>query len=97
MKNRNSTLCIHFFTVGIFFFIILSVFSFAAFNQYRIPRINLLDRFGDVTPDGKYVTPFKVRVHSRLDQPENLGVICLKTFFLFSFMDFSLMKNIRCI
>ncbi|GFO08944.1 acyl-CoA oxidase [Plakobranchus ocellatus] len=33
--------------------------GFVAFNQYRIPRENLLDKFGDVTPEGKYVTPYK--------------------------------------
>lgn len=29
------------------------------FKNYRIPRENLLNKNGDVTEDGKYVTPFK--------------------------------------
>lgn len=33
--------------------------GFVAFNQYRIPRETLLDKLGDVTPEGRYVTPFK--------------------------------------
>ncbi|XP_059144603.1 peroxisomal acyl-coenzyme A oxidase 3-like [Physella acuta] len=33
--------------------------GFVAFNQFRIPRDNLLDKFGDVKPDGQYVTPYK--------------------------------------
>ncbi|CAL1534858.1 unnamed protein product [Lymnaea stagnalis] len=33
--------------------------GFVAFNQFRVPRENLLDKFGDVTPDGHYVTPYK--------------------------------------
>ncbi|XP_067034311.1 peroxisomal acyl-coenzyme A oxidase 3-like [Acropora muricata] len=33
--------------------------GFVSFNNVRIPRINLLNKTADVTPDGKYVTPFK--------------------------------------
>ncbi|XP_071110971.1 peroxisomal acyl-coenzyme A oxidase 3-like isoform X2 [Haliotis cracherodii] len=33
--------------------------GFVSFNNYRIPRDNLLDKFGDVTPEGRYVTPYK--------------------------------------
>ncbi|XP_013380752.1 peroxisomal acyl-coenzyme A oxidase 3-like [Lingula anatina] len=33
--------------------------GFLAFNNVRVPRENLLNRTGDVTPSGEYVTPFK--------------------------------------
>ena len=36
-------------------------FSFLSFNKYRIPREFLLNKTGDVTPEGKYVTPYKVQ------------------------------------
>ena len=28
------------------------------FDHYRIPRENLLNKTGDVTPDGEYVSPY---------------------------------------
>ena len=34
-------------------------YSFVSFNQVRIPRENLLNKTADVTPEGKYVTPYK--------------------------------------
>ncbi|GFQ87345.1 peroxisomal acyl-coenzyme A oxidase 3 [Trichonephila clavata] len=33
--------------------------GFISFTNYRIPRESLLSRTGDVTPDGRYVTPFR--------------------------------------
>ncbi|XP_035690626.1 peroxisomal acyl-coenzyme A oxidase 3-like [Branchiostoma floridae] len=33
--------------------------GFVAFNKVWVPRESLLNRTGDVTPDGKYVTPYK--------------------------------------
>lgn len=33
--------------------------GFAMFNNFRIPRENLLAKAGDVTPEGKFVTEFK--------------------------------------
>ncbi|CAM4748878.1 unnamed protein product [Rotaria magnacalcarata] len=33
--------------------------GFLLFRNYRIPRENLLDKHGDVLPDGTYKTPFK--------------------------------------
>lgn len=44
--------------------------GFLMFHQYRIPRENLLNRSGDVTPDGQYVSKYK-DVKSR--QSANLG------------------------
>nr|CAD7256880.1 unnamed protein product [Timema shepardi] len=33
--------------------------GFVMFDQYRIPRENLLNKNGDVTPEGEYVSPMK--------------------------------------
>lgn len=30
--------------------------GFMIFKDFRIPRMNLLNRFSDVTPDGKFIT-----------------------------------------
>ena len=35
-------------------------FRFLTFHNYRIPRENLLNKHGDVLPDGTYKTQFKV-------------------------------------
>ena len=37
------------------------VCRFVMFFQYAIPRENLLLKGGDVTPDGQYITQYKVR------------------------------------
>lgn len=42
-------------------------FSFALFHNVRVPRENLLNKTGDVAPDGRYVSLFKVRTILRLD------------------------------
>ena len=33
--------------------------GFATFHNVRVPRENLLNKTGDVTPDGRYITPYK--------------------------------------
>ena len=37
----------------------ISFYRFLRFNQARIPRINLLNRNSDVTPDGRYISALK--------------------------------------
>lgn len=36
--------------------------GFLTLNSVRIPRENLLNKTGDVTVEGDYVTPFKVSI-----------------------------------
>lgn len=43
------------------------------FNNYRIPRDNLLNKNGDVTEDGRYVSPFK-------DPNKRFGMKCHLSF-----------------
>ena len=36
--------------------------GFLTLNNVRIPRENLLNKVGDVSPEGKYITSFKVKL-----------------------------------
>lgn len=47
------------------------------FTNYRIPRMNLLNKTADVTPDGKYVTAIK-------DQNKRFGKSFLRNSIKFS-------------
>lgn len=47
---------------------------FAMFHNVRIPRENLLNRTGDVTPDGHYVTPFKVSLERHGQKAHYKGI-----------------------
>lgn len=64
--------------------------GFVVFNHYRIPREYLLNRTGDVTPEGKYVTPFS-------DPNKRLGIkfefLILNTFRVILLMLILLMLN----
>lgn len=51
--------------------------GFATFNEVRIPRENLLNKTGDVTQKGEYITPFKVNYFSK----NVLSYIILKIIF----------------
>jgi len=33
--------------------------GFVTFHKVQVPRENLLNRIGDVTPEGTYITPYK--------------------------------------
>ena len=39
-------------------------YRFMWFDRYRVPRESLLNRAGDVTQDGRYITPYKVHTHT---------------------------------
>lgn len=70
--------------------------GFLTLNNVRIPRENLLNKTGDVTPDGKYVTPFKdanKRFGISLGALSN-GRVGL-TYFSYCFMNMALTIAIR--
>ena len=61
------------FIMGSWYDVVLT-YSFVAFHQLRIPRENLLNKTGDVTADGEYVTPYKV-IDNVLLQMVNMSLL----------------------
>ncbi|RNA13430.1 peroxisomal acyl-coenzyme A oxidase 3, partial [Brachionus plicatilis] len=70
--------------------------GFATFNKVRIPRENMLNKTGDVTPEGKYVSPIKdakKRFGISLGALSN-GRVGL-TYFSYCFMNMALTIGVR--
>jgi len=48
-------------------YFMVTFYRFLSFSKYHIPREMLLNKTGDVTEDGQYVTPYKVILYSNVE------------------------------
>ena len=55
--ERYSVVCVF---IDLFTAYFTQTNSFLSFNDYRIPREYLLNKGGDVSPEGQYLTPYSV-------------------------------------